>query len=265
MSLHLNPEYEKLLPKMSEEEFAELKASIQTEGQHYPIVANENLEVLDGHHRFRVCEELGIEPDFEVRKFEDKLLEKKFVIEANLRRRHLTKFQLVELGVPLLEIEKALAKKRQATGGKTGRNVQLGLAPDDAKPVFKSKATAAVAKKVGVSTRTFERGKKILEKASEEDKQKLREGKASIAKVYREVVELEKEPTHEASTAPVAAEALVSDARAEQNKIALATLLKNLLEKEVFCPSCGHAMFECSKCHKTLQELLRNSRENKVS
>ena len=77
---------------------------------------NEDLEVLDGHHRYRACIELGIEPDFEVRKFEDKLLEKKFVIEVNLRRRHLNNFQLVELAVPLLEIEKALAKKRQAKG-----------------------------------------------------------------------------------------------------------------------------------------------------
>ena len=107
MSLRLNPEYEKLLPKMSDEEFAELKASIQSEGQHYPIIVNEDLEVLDGHHRFRACMELGIEPDFEVRKFDDKLVEKKFVIEANLRRRHLNNFQLVELAVPLLEIEKA--------------------------------------------------------------------------------------------------------------------------------------------------------------
>src|SRR3972149_6133490 len=159
MSLRLNPQYDKLLPKMSEEEFAELKTSIQNEGQHYSIIVNEDLEILDGHHRFRACIELGLEPDFEVRKFEDKLLEKKFVIEANLRRRHLNNFQLVELGVPLLEIEKALAKKRQATGGKTGRNVQLGLAPDDAKSAFKkSKAAAVVAKKVGISTRTFERG-----------------------------------------------------------------------------------------------------------
>ena len=269
MSLRVNPEYEKLLPKMSDEEFAELKASIQAEGQHYPIVANEDLEVLDGYHRFKACIELDIEPDFEVRKFEDKLVEKKFVIEANLRRRHLNKFQLVELGVPLLEIEKALAKKRQALGGKMGRNIQLGLAPDDAKPVLKkSKATAAVAKKVGVSTRTFERGKKILEKASEEDKQKLREGKASIAKVYREVVELEREaePTRkEEHAAPAVAEALFNNARAEQNKMALSNILKNLLEKELFCPSCGHTMLECSKCHKTLQESLQNKTEGATS
>jgi ParB-like chromosome segregation protein Spo0J len=263
MSLHLNPYYAKLLPKMSDEEFAELKASIQTEGQHYPIVVNEDLEVLDGHHRFRACKKLGIEPDFEVRKFEDKLIEKKFVIESNLRRRHLTKFQLIELGVPLLEIEKALAKKRQATGGKIGRNIQLGLAPDDAKPEFmKNKATTAVAKKVGVSTRTFERGKKILEKATEEEKQKLREGKTSISKVYREVVALEKEPKEkEANAEPVAAEALVSSERAKQNKMVLSTLLEKLHAKEVFCPSCGHYSFECSKCHKTLQELLRDRKE----
>ena len=76
MSLRISPEYEKLLPRMSEEEFAQLKNSIKEEGQHYPIIANEDLEVLDGHHRFRACIELGIEPDFEVRKFEDKILEK---------------------------------------------------------------------------------------------------------------------------------------------------------------------------------------------
>ena len=263
MSLRVNPEYEKLLPKMSDEEFEELKASIQTEGQHYPIVANENLEVLDGHHRYRACVELGIEPDFEVRKFEDKLHEKKFVIEANLRRRHLNKFQLVELGMPLLEIEKELAKKRQATGGKMGRNIQLGLAPDDAKSAFKkSKATAAIAKKVGVSTRTFERGKKILEKASEENKQKLREGKTSIAKVYREVVAPEKEAEQKA---PVAAEALINDAQRAQNEMELSIILKKLLKKELFCPSCGHAMLECSKCHKSLQDMLKQKAENKTS
>jgi ParB-like chromosome segregation protein Spo0J len=265
MSLSLNPEYEKLLPKMSEEEFAELKASIQTEGQHYPIVANENLEVLDGHHRFKACQELGIEPDFEVRKFEDKLIEKKFVIEANLRRRHLTKFQLVELGVPLLEIEKEIAKKRQSTAGKLGRNMQLGLAPNDAKPEFKkTKSTAAVAKKVGVSTRTFERGKKIVEEASEEEKQKLREGKTSIAKVYREVVALEKgeEPKPKEDTTP---ETLTSNPQAEQNIAALTELLEKLLEKKVFCPQCGNAMLECSKCHKTLQELLQRQGENATS
>jgi ParB-like chromosome segregation protein Spo0J len=254
MSLRINPEYEKMLPKMSDEEFAQLKASIQEEGQHYSIVANENLEVLDGHHRFKACTELGIEPDFEVRKFEDKMLEKKFVIEANLRRRHLNNFQLVELAVPLLEIEKALAKKRQVNEGKNGPENLVESAADNAKLRVKAKAAEVVAKKAGVSTRTFERGKKILENASEEDKQKLREGKTSITKVYREIVTPQIEniqPQEHIVISP-----LDKDFNTVQNKAALSAILKNLGEKQLFCPSCGHTMFECSKCHKTLRESL---------
>lgn len=255
MSLRFNPEYEKLLPKMADEEFAELKLSIQTEGQHYPIIVNEDLEVLDGHHRFRACTELGIEPDFEVRKFEDKLLEKKFVIEANLRRRHLNKFQFVELAAPLLEIEKELAKKRQVKGAKNGRNLQLGLAPEDAKPKFKAKATEIVARKAGVSTRTFERGKKILERASEVEKQKLREGKASIAQVYQEIVARENLQTKKEADKQVASKQ--EGPRELQNRAVLLTFLERLQKQELFCPSCGNSMLECSKCHKTLKALLQ--------
>jgi hypothetical protein len=271
MSLHANPEYERLLPKMSDDEFADLRASIEKEGQHYAIIVNENLEILDGHHRFRACVELGVEPDFEVRKFDDKLLEKKFVIEANLRRRHLNKFQLVELGVPLLEIEKALARKRLSEAGKKGRDIQLGLAPDDSMPERKGKATEAVAKRVGISTRTFERGKRILETASEEDKQKLREGKATISKIYRKVVIPEgktqqSEPMRnmESDYPLTIANAVVELSEKSQrdptlNNKLLLDVLKALLDEKLYCPSCGNAMFECSRCHKTLQELLHNS------
>ncbi len=254
MSLRTNPVYEKLLPKMTDEEFSQLKQSIKEEGQHYPIIANEDLEVLDGHHRFRACIELGIEPDFEVRKFEDKLVEKKFVIEANLRRRHLNNFQLVELAVPLLEIEKELAKRRKSQGGKNGRDIQLGLAPKDAVPIFKAKASEAVAKKVGLSARTLERGKKILEAGSEEDKQRLREGKASISHIYQEIVappaeRIDKQAESSSTSA-------ADDPKASENRTELQEILNSLMENKLFCPSCGNGMFECSKCHKTLKDVL---------
>ena len=271
MSLHINPEYEKLLPRMSEEEFAQLKASIKEEGQHYAIIANEDLEVLDGHHRFRACIELGIEPDFETRRFEDKLHEKKFVIEANLRRRHLNNFQLVELGVPLLEIERALAKKRQSASGKSDRDVQLGLVPDDGELESKSKETELVAKKIGMSARTFERGKKILEEAGEEEKQRLREGKASITQIYKEVIAPEQSTESEEfdnsikEKMPDLIEALselqgISSVDLELNQKVLKAVLKNLSEGKIFCPSCGSKMFECSKCHISLKDSLKKEK-----
>jgi ParB-like chromosome segregation protein Spo0J len=261
MSLQINPEYDKMLPRMSDEEFQELKKSIQSEGQHYPIIVNENLEVLDGHHRYRACVELGIDPDFEVKQFEDKLLEKKFVIEANLRRRHLNNFQLVELAVPLLAVEKALAKKRQLQGGKNGGDVQLGLASDNAEPAQpeeKAKATEAVAKRAGISARTLERGKKELEKADEEDLQKLREGKTSISKVYQEIVS-------EGKPAAQEPEIIHHDAGTDlRNNEALLAILERFVNEELYCPSCGNSMFECSKCHRTLKELLAKYKADKL-
>ena len=105
-----------------------------------------------------------------------------------------------------------------------------------------------VAKKAGLSTRTFERGKKIVEEGTEEEKQLLREGKASIAQVYREVVAPQKETLELGKPLP--------DPKIALNKARIEALLKSLSEHQLFCPECGNAMFECSKCHKTLRELL---------
>ncbi|MCL2288120.1 MAG: ParB N-terminal domain-containing protein [Candidatus Bathyarchaeota archaeon] len=255
MSLHLNPQYEKMLPTMSREEFEQLKESIRTEGQHYPIIVSEDLEVLDGHHRFRACLELAIEPDFEVKHFEDKLLEKKFVIEANLRRRHLNNFQLVELAVPLLEIEKALAKKQKSKNVRSEHDATLDSVSGGPFSEFepKGKTTEAVAKKVGVSTRMLERGKKIIEKASEDDKQKLREGKTSISKVYHEIA-----PPKPTPKTPINPETLTFDTKFLHNKDALAAIIQSIIEQDISCPECGNKIFQCSKCHKPLNEFAQS-------
>jgi ParB-like chromosome segregation protein Spo0J/predicted RNA-binding Zn-ribbon protein involved in translation (DUF1610 family) len=261
MSLHINPEYDKMLPRMSEEEFQELKKSIESEGQHYPIIVNQDLEVLDGHHRYRACVELGIDPDFEVKQFDDKLLEKKFVIEANLRRRHLNNFQLVELAVPLLAIEKALAKKRRSESGNDDEELRLGIKPEDAEseqPENKAKTTEAIAKRAGLSASTLERGKKVLEKADEEDLKKLREGKTSINKVYQEIVS-------EGKPAAPEPEPVHHDAETDRrNNEELLAILEKFVSEELYCPSCGNTMFECSKCHRTLKELLAKYKADKL-
>jgi hypothetical protein len=130
-----------------------------------------------------------------------------------------------------------------------GRDIQLGLAPDDAESKFKAKASEVVAKKVGLSTRTLERGKKILEAASEDDKQKLREGKASIARVYNEVI-AEEQGWQEPTTTKLSLE----DLQAAKNLTQIIELLEKLEKHKLFCPACKNNMFECTNCHKTLQD-----------
>jgi ParB-like chromosome segregation protein Spo0J len=56
----VNPEYASLVPELSPEECESLKQSIkEANGLYVPIIANEDGIILDGHHRFKACQELG--------------------------------------------------------------------------------------------------------------------------------------------------------------------------------------------------------------
>ena len=57
----INPEYASLVPELSPEEYESLKQSIKEKGLYVPIIVNQDGIVLDGHHRFKACQELGIQ------------------------------------------------------------------------------------------------------------------------------------------------------------------------------------------------------------
>jgi ParB-like chromosome segregation protein Spo0J len=175
VNLKVNPEYEKLIPKMSYEEYSGLRRSIKNDGQQYPIIVNEDMEILDGHNRYKACIELGIEPDFIARNFESKLEEKQFVIITNLQRRHLNDFQKAELGMLLLPIEQELAKQRQGT------RTDLGTSVSNETFV---RATEIIAKEIALSRPTFERARVVIQKAPEELKEKVRAEEISISRAY---------------------------------------------------------------------------------
>jgi len=119
MILSVNEEYDKLVPKLTSGEYESLKKSIKDDGLWMPIIVNPDGIILDGHHRFKACLELEIPTKHAVREFENKLLEKRFVIECNLKRRQLNDFQKAELGMVLLEIEQELAAKRKLDHSKS--------------------------------------------------------------------------------------------------------------------------------------------------
>lgn len=83
-----------LLPPLSNEEYEALKADIQERGVQVAVEFDENGAVLDGHHRLRACQELGIE-DFPrlVRRGMTEQEKRQHVRAVNLLRRHLGKEQ----------------------------------------------------------------------------------------------------------------------------------------------------------------------------
>ena len=173
---------------LSEKEYDDLKNSIKAHGLLVPIIVNEAGIILDGHNRYRICKELGIKPVVIRKEFQNMAAEKLFVIESNLRRRHLTDIEKVELGMQLEPLEAELAKDRQSEAGKIGVDVREGRVVSN-EPTLndKGKASDIIAKKVGLSPTTYHRGKTVLEKGSDEMKEEVKAGKKTVSAAYDEI------------------------------------------------------------------------------
>lgn len=74
---------------MEEDDFSQLLQSIKENGQKEPIIIFED-KILDGRNRFKACEELGIETEFE-EWTEDDGPPETVVLIRNLHRRHLSR------------------------------------------------------------------------------------------------------------------------------------------------------------------------------
>jgi len=142
-----------------------------------PITVNPEGFILDGHNRSDICIELGVEPKYEVKTFEDPLLEKKFVTESNLTRRHLTTFQRIEMALPLIEIERNLARKRKQAGKPLKDLVQNSGQGD--------RTLEIVADRIGVSDELLRQALYVMKHASEEDLAKIRSGERAISSLYK--------------------------------------------------------------------------------
>src|SRR6188472_2349551 len=184
MMIKTNQEYASLVPELSKEEYESLKQSIKENGLWFPIVVNKDGVILDGHHRYKACQELGIkiEPYKMVRKedFPDKPHEKMFVIDCNLTRRQLNNFQRTELALKSKPILEEIVKQNESQGGKGDRNLTpLGRVDEQ------------IGQRAGVSRDTVRKVEKIAEKASEEVKQSLRAGQMSINEAIKQINEKE--------------------------------------------------------------------------
>jgi len=172
-------QYNSLVPPLSTEEYDSLKESIQRTGQWMPIIVNKNEEILDGHHRFRICQELDIKPKTKVISFSSKTDEIIFVGECNLKRRQLTTLQKITLIKQLEPFYKQQAQERMKSGKKS-----------DPTEICQEGETAEIlGKKAGVSGKTYSKASKILDNASKEDIESINKGEKSISSVYQNIAE----------------------------------------------------------------------------
>jgi hypothetical protein len=103
-----------LLPDLSPEQYAALYADIQAAGVRVPIDVDENGEILDGHHRKKIADELGKEcPERVVRGLAE--FEKvDYSLTVNLARRHLNGQEKSDLVKASLKRDPRLSNREHA-------------------------------------------------------------------------------------------------------------------------------------------------------
>jgi DNA modification methylase/ParB-like chromosome segregation protein Spo0J len=171
IKIKINPEYGKLVPELSKTEYQELKQSIKQNGLWHPITVTKNGYVLDGHHRFKACKELGMEPKIEYKSLNNKLSEKLFVIDSNLNRRQLTEFARIKLALTRKPILEEIAKRNMSLGGK-GVPIQTPLGRIDQRIAESANSTRNKVRQVEF----------LLDNAKSEVLHRLMQGKAKISK-----------------------------------------------------------------------------------
>jgi hypothetical protein len=92
----VNKELEDLMPKMSDEQFKEFKANIKSVGIKQPIEVLPDKTIVEGHHRYRACMELGIpyyKIPFTVLPSQCVQAALEYAENVNRNRRHLNAYQ----------------------------------------------------------------------------------------------------------------------------------------------------------------------------
>jgi ParB-like chromosome segregation protein Spo0J len=117
-----------LMPDLTDEEYESLKASVKANGVDVPVEYDENGNVLDGHHRVRICQELGI-TDFPKKVISGLTEDEKvsLVWRRNIERRHISPLRRGELRKQLLiadpEVsDRTIAKKTGSSHTQVGRD-----------------------------------------------------------------------------------------------------------------------------------------------
>ncbi len=120
-----------LLPDLTDEEYQALKADIEARGVQVPVERDETGAVLDGHHRIRACEELGI-TDYPtiIRTGMDEDQKRQHVLALNLDRRHLTQQQKRELVARLLVAKPDVSNRQIAEAAKVSHHTVADVRED---------------------------------------------------------------------------------------------------------------------------------------
>lgn len=185
IDLKIDPEFESLIPSLTEAEFKQLEENIVDDGEVLnPIITWQGV-IIDGHNRWKIIQNNpGIPFKTHELIFFDRYQAKEWILKNQLGRRNITNEQRLRL------IGQMQENRKKSVGNQNARNSDgtfqlVQNEPNGKKP----KSTAAqIAEEVGVSESTVKRAEKFskgidaIQSVSPEAAQKILKGGSGVTK-----------------------------------------------------------------------------------
>ena len=180
----IDDEIRAVIPEPSAEEMTALEAAVKAEGCRDPLVvwAEEDI-LLDGHHRYTICESLGLEYRVERISFDSRAEAMAWVISNQLARRNLNAYQRARLALKRKDLLAALAVERM----KAGWNQHEPSPDQNSGQASQPRIDKQLASDAGVSHDTIHKVGVIESHADEETKAALEAGKTTIHAAFKKV------------------------------------------------------------------------------
>lgn len=200
MKIVVDPEFEALIPPLSDDEFNRLEANIIDDGEVLDAIKTWQGVIVDGHNRWRIIQK---HPEISFKTYEMIFFTrddaKKWIIDNQLGRRNLSTADRIMLAQMSTEItaKKAKENQRLATGGdrksEEAKNHGLSKMTDldsgeETKRVVPISTRKEIAKLAEVSEGTVAQFEQVQKKAPELI-EPIRKGEMTIGGAYRAVKE----------------------------------------------------------------------------
>lgn len=197
------PEFAQLLPPLSQEQLAALEADILQNGCYAPVIVNENLEIVDGHNRFNLCEKHGVPYKIAVFHFDDRLEAKQWALDTQKARRNLTAWELGQIALKMKPDIEARARERQSEAGGDQKSEEAkSLLATLPKAIFDPVNTRKeLSESAGIGERTMGKIMKIDEQAPEAVKDALDKKELSVNQGYEITKQVQGLPQEEQNEA----------------------------------------------------------------
>ncbi len=171
------PEMEQLLPPLSAEQLSALEEDILENGCYSPIIVNEDMVIVDGHNRFRICEKHGLPFRMLVFSFTDLLEAKRWALDTQRGRRNLSLWELGQIALKL--------KPELETAAKQNQGLRSDISVNSPKPYQAMDTRKEMARAVGIGEQAMGRIAQLAEDAPQPLKAALDNKEVSVNRAWK--------------------------------------------------------------------------------